>query len=76
MRGEALGEGDGRRRAPQGALEGAREVAMRGEAQRAALGVADPDPLDDRGLAADGLVLGGNRALLGGDSQVVHGSEG
>jgi hypothetical protein len=60
MRGEALREGDGHTRAPQGALESAREVAMRGEAQRTTLGVTDPDPLDDRGLAADGLVLGGN----------------
>jgi hypothetical protein len=33
---------------------------MRGEAQRAALGVTDPDPLDDRGLAADRLILGRN----------------
>jgi hypothetical protein len=58
--GEALRERDRYARAAQRPLERASEVAVRGEAQRAALGVPDADPLDDRGLAARRLVLGGN----------------
>ena len=36
-------------------LEGPGEVAVGGEPERPALGVADPDPLDDRGLVLLGL---------------------
>jgi hypothetical protein len=57
VRGEALGIGDRHGRTAQRPLEGTGEVPVRGEAQRTALGVPDPDPLDDRRLAADGLVL-------------------
>jgi hypothetical protein len=58
--GEALGERDRHARAAQRPLEGTSEVTVRREAQRPALGVPDPDPLDDRSLAARRLVLGGN----------------
>jgi len=60
VRGEALGVGDRDRRAAQSTLERAGEVTVRREAQWAALGVPDADPLDDRGLATYRLVLGGN----------------
>jgi hypothetical protein len=52
MRGEALGEGDRYAGPAQRALEGPGEVPVRGEAQRPALGVPDPDALDDGCLPA------------------------
>jgi len=58
VRGEALGVRDGRRGPPERPLEGAGEVPVRGETQRAALRVPQADALDDGGLPADRLVLG------------------
>ena len=57
VRGEALRVRDRHAGPAERPLERPGEVAVRGEAQRAALGVPDPDPLHDRGLAAGWLVL-------------------
>ena len=47
---EARGVGHREPGPDQGALEGAREVTVGGEPEPATLGVADPEPLDRRGL--------------------------
>ena len=61
VRAEALRVGHRYGGPAQRTLERPGEVPVRGEPQRSALGVPDPDPLDDRGLAADWLVLGDGR---------------
>lgn len=64
MRSKTLRKSYGCVRPTQRPLEGTRKVAMRGEPQRATLGVPDPDALNDWRLATLGLISLANGALL------------